>query len=232
MKRLKPVLLLLGLALILSACAPAATPTPAPSATPEPSATVPTATSVPPTITSTPLPPTLTFTPPPSATPSDTPTPLPSETPTQTPVPTATETLGEMLKNHIVFYLMLPEKGRVDACGNATAEPIISKRIRTGDKLKDVQIALNMLFSVGVRRYGVYYNGLWDTRLQVNTFKYIKQKDYAIIDFAGYWPHTQVSDCDKHAIRDQVWETFYHYGFKEKTFTINGHYMIDQLGGK
>ncbi len=137
-----------------------------------------------------------------------------------------------MLKTHIVFYLMLPEKGRIDACGNATSEPIISKRMRTGDKLQDVQIALNMLFSVGVQRYGVYYNGLWDTQLQVNTFKYVKDRDYAIIDFSGFWPRSQISSCDKHAIRDQVWDTFYHYGFKEKTFTINGHYMIDQLGGK
>ncbi len=182
-----------------------------------------------------------THTPLPSSTPSPVPTqtdtPQPTQTPTQPPTgtptvtPTAsnTPTFGEMMKQNIVFYLLLPEKGRTDACGNITVEPIISKRLRTGDKIQDVQIALNMLFSVGVKYYGAYYNALWDTDLQVNTVKYIAQKDYMLIDFSGFLPVTQMSGCDKHGVREQIWKTFYHYNFKEKTFTINGKFLIDQL---
>ena len=95
----------------------------------------------------------------PSTTPSQTETPLPTETltptftptvtetPTLTPVPTFTETVSEMLRSHIVFFLIIPEKGHTDACGDISLEPIISKRYRTGDKVQDVQIALIMMFN-------------------------------------------------------------------------------------
>jgi hypothetical protein len=217
------IIKILLLALILQGCGQ--TP-----ATLEPTIPPATATALPPT--QTPLP---SITPTATTLPTETATPLPSQTNTQTPTitPTAfrTPTIGELLKERIVFYLILPEKGRTDACGNITAEPIISKRFRTGDKIQDVQIALNMLFSVGVKRYGVYYNALWDSELTISKYQYIREKDYMIIDFAGYFPVHQMTACDKHAIREQVWKTFFHYGFKEKTFRVNGHYMIDQLGG-
>jgi PBP1b-binding outer membrane lipoprotein LpoB len=111
---------------------------------------------------------TLTVTPPPT----QTSTTAPTETPTITPTATTTPTFQEKMAHNIVFYLILPEKGRTDACGAITVEPIISKRLRTGDKIQDVQIALNMLFNVGAKHFGVYYNALWDTSLQVNTVKY------------------------------------------------------------
>lgn len=218
---------ILLLVLILQGCGQAP-------ATPEPTIPPATATALPPTQTPQPAS-TATAT----AAPTDTATPLPSqtasqtptETPTITPTASKTPTLGELLKQRIVFYLILPEKGRTDACGNITAEPIISKRVRTGDKIQDVQIALNMLFSVGVKRYGAYYNALWDTDLTISKYQYLREQDYMIIDFTGYFPVHQMAACDKHAIREQVWKTFYHYGFKEKTFRVNGKYMIDQLGG-
>lgn len=134
-----------------------------------------------------------------------------------------------MLKTHIVFFLIVPEKGRTDACGDISLVPIISKRYRTGDKLQDVQIALKMLFSVGTKYYGPYYNALWDTNMTINSFSYDRQDDYATIDFGGFLPVMQMSKCDKHGVREQIWKTFFYYGFREKTFSINGHYLIDQL---
>ena len=110
-------------------------------------------------------------------------------------------------------------------------EPIISKRIRTGDKLQDVQIALNMLFSVGGKYYGPYYNALWDTDFTIESTQYIAKKDYMIITFGGYFPYTRLSDCDKHGIREQIWTTFFHYGFHEKTFKYYDKFLIDRLGG-
>jgi hypothetical protein len=223
MKFLKPLFLILCLALVLGACAPAATPTPATS-TPQPD----TATPLPPT--ETPLP-SATFTLAPSVTPSATPTALPTATPTITPTATSTQTVGERLKTHIVFFLIIPEKERRDACGDIALEPIISKRMRTGDKLQDVQIALNMLFSIGRKFYGQYYNALWDTQFTIESTEYNAKKDYMTITFGGYFPFTQLSKCDKHGIREQIWTTFFYYGFNEKTFKYYDKFLIDRLGG-
>lgn len=161
------------------------------------------------------------------APPTETPTPTPSET--ASAIPTATETIAQQLESHIVFYLIVPETGRFDACGNISLIPIIAKRLRTGDKLRDMQIGLQMLFDLGTKYYGPYYNALWDTKLTFNSIEYLKKEDYAIIDFGGFLPVMQMSKCDKHGVREQIWKTFFHYGFKEKTFKINGAFLIDQL---
>src|SRR5690349_20586924 len=47
----------------------------------------------------------------PTAHPTQTPLPLPTEKPVVLLKPTNTPTFGEMLKDHIVFYLIQPEKG-------------------------------------------------------------------------------------------------------------------------
>lgn len=217
------MLILLCLALVASACAPAATPAPAATAAQLDTLTpsIPTETALP----------SATFTTAPSLTPTETATLLPSETPTQTPTAASTETFGEKLKNHIVFYLLIPEGNRRDACGDIKEVPIISKRIRTGDKLQDVQIALRMLFSIGAKYYGPYYNALWDTQFTIESTEYNAKKDYMTITFGGYFPFTAMSSCDKHGIRQQVWTTFFHYGFKEKTFKYYNDFLIDRLGG-
>jgi len=176
-------------------------------------------------------------------TPTNSPAPSPTETlgptatttpePTEVSVdPTKTPTFGEMLKDHIVFYLIQPELGREDACGNIQLVPIVSRRLRSGDKLQDVQVALNMLFSLKSKIYIQWYNALWDTDLTIASYQYIAGKDYMIINFAGYLPAGQLSDCDKHGIREQIWTTFFHYGITEKTFKINGVFLIDQLNRK
>jgi hypothetical protein len=189
------------------------------------------ATPTPPPPTSTPVPtdtPTLTPSPTLTVTPSDTPTPLPTDTPTQEPSPTNTQTYGEMLKTRIVYYLIYPEKGRMDACGDIEAQPIFSKRFLTGDKVQDVQIALNMLFGFSVRNYASWYNALWNTKLTINSVEYIKQKDYIIIDFGGQLSPNDLTKCDKHGIREQIWKTIKHY-ISNMTLTYNGHFLIDQL---
>ena len=170
-------------------------------------------------------------------TPSETPLPLATDLPaTNVPdaslKPTNTPTFGEMMKDHIVFYLIQPETGRTDACGNITLVPIVSRRLRTGDKLADVQVALNMLFNLKRKIYIQWYNALWDTDLRIDDYQYIAKSDNMIIDFAGYLPAGQLSNCDKHGIREQIWTTFYHYGFLQKTFKINGVFLIDQLNRK
>jgi hypothetical protein len=217
------------LALVLGACSPAAAPEPASatavtaaSETPEPASATPipaSATAVPATAT---------------ATEAATQTPWPHATETETPIPSATPTLtySQMMKKRIVFYVIQMEKGRKDACGDIKLMPIISKRERTGDKIKDVQIALNMLFGIGQPIFITYYNGLWNTNLKIKTFEYIPAKDYMIMEFTGYLPIDQLSQCDKHAIREQIWATFYHYEFKEKTFIYDGKFLIDQLSRK
>lgn len=214
------LILVFVISVLLGACVPAATPEPTeiptltPSTTASPTSTV-TATA--------------TFTPTETATPLPTETSTPTPTETLTPIPTPTETTSQLLKSRIVFYLIVPEHGRTDACGNISLIPIISQRHRTGDKLRDMQIGLQMLFDLGTRYYGPYYNALWDTRLTINSVEYRKKEDYAIIDFGGFLPVMQMSKCDKRGVRNQIWKTFFHYEFREKTFTINGAFLIDQL---
>jgi len=179
--------------------------------------------------------PSSTRTPHPTSSATRTPQPANTSTPEATatsPDPTKTPTLGELLKTHIVFYLIVPEKGRKDACGDISTIPIISKRMRTGDKLYDVQVALNMLFSMKTKIYVQWYNALWDTDLTIESYQYNAQKDYMTIHFAGYLPAGNLSNCDKHGIREQIWDTFFHYGIKEKTFKINGKFLIDELNRK
>ncbi len=222
---MKKLQIALAILVFLSACAPASTPTALPAtATSLPASATPVNTPIPPTATATPIPSPTTA---PTAT--ETATTPPTETATPALAATATQTLSEKLQTHIVFYLILPEKGRTDACGNITLEPIISQRMRTGDKIQDVQIALNMLFSVGSQFYGAYYNALWNTQLDIQSYTYEREKDYMTIRFGGYLPISQISDCDKHGIREQIWKTFYHYGFKEKTFMYYDKFFIDQL---
>ena len=210
------------LALILAACSPTA------DATPTTAVNTPTAAS--PVMTDTAAP-SATATVSASATPEPSLTPTTAPSPTVTPTAEPTETIGEKLKSHIVFYLVLPEKDRRDACGDITVQPIISKRLVTGDKLNDVQIALNMLFNVGNKFYGVYYNALWDTHFDIQSTQYDAKKDYMTITFGGDFPYTRLTACDKHGIREQIWTTFFHYGFHEKTFKYYDHFMIDRLGG-
>jgi hypothetical protein len=211
MKLRIPFLILVLFATGLSACATPTPPPPTPTFTPAPTDT--------PTITPSP---TLTLTP------SETPTSLPTDTPTQEPSPTSTQTFGEMLKTRIIYYLIYPEKGRSDACGDIEAQPIISKRFLTGDKVQDVQIALNMLFGMNAKNYASWYNALWNTHFTINSVEYIKSKDYIIIDFGGAFNPNDISKCDKHGIREQIWNTVKHY-VSVMTLTYNGHFLIDQL---
>lgn len=213
------IIFLLTIASILVACASPASQT---TATPIASETVETAATA--TVTAVP---TITTTP----TQTETPTPSFTSTPTITPTAEKTETLGEMLKSRIVFYLIIPEAKRRDACGEITTEPIISKRFRTGDKVEDFQIALNMLFSIGSKYWGKYYNALWDTHFTIESAEYRAKNDYIILKFGGDFPYVRLSSCDKHGIREQIWATWRHYGFKEKTFMVSDGFLIDRLGG-
>jgi hypothetical protein len=170
----------------------------------------------------------------PSSTPTPTNTRIPQPTDTPTPAiePTNTPTFREMLKNHIVFYLIQPQKGHQDACGDIQVVPIVSRRLRTGDKVYDVQVALQMLFNMRRKIYIQWYNALWDTNLTIESYDYNAKKDYMTINFGGYLDAGQLSNCDKHGIREQVWATFFHYGIREKTFKVNGEFMIDELNRK
>ncbi|MDX9993032.1 MAG: hypothetical protein RBS68_13415 [Anaerolineales bacterium] len=218
----KNLIVFFVVAMLMAACSTGTATQSAATPTEIPPTSTPSSSAVPPTAT-------LTSTPTETATPTQTKTFTPAPTETATSIPTPTETIGEQLKSRIVFYLIKPEPDRTDACGEITLVPIISKRHRTGDKLRDMQIGLQMLFDVGSKYYGPYYNALWDTQLTINSVEYRQKEDYALVDFGGFLPVMQMSKCDKHGIREQIWKTFYHYDFKEKTFTIDGAFLIDQL---
>jgi len=154
--------------------------------------------------------------------PTQTPLPRPTDIPTEAPQATNTPTFGEMLKDHIVFYLIQPEAGHEDACGSIQLVPIISRRMRTGDKLYDVQVALEMLFNLKRKIYIKWYNALWDTDLTIDKYQYVASKDRMSISFSGFLPSGQLPGCDDRGIKAQILTTFSHYGIQGKSFTVNG----------
>jgi len=158
----------------------------------------------------------------PTQTPLPRPTQIPTELPPTAPPATHTPTFGQMLKDHIVFYLIQPQPGQEDACGNIQLVPIISRRMRTGDDVYDAQVALQMLFNLKRKIYIKWYNALWDTDLTIDTSQNVVSKGQSGINFSGYMPSAQLSSCDSHGIREQVAATISHYGLQGKNFRVNG----------
>ena len=162
------------------------------------------------TSTLTPIPPsptaTLTDTPTPTVTNSLTPTHTPSSTPTETPsvTPTSTPTKvsGYIPENAIVIYLTHIGTGGPVACGDSLV-PIMIGHIRTGDIEKDIEIAVNTLFSIGQYSLGLY-NATYPSSLRVADV-YL-EKGEAIVVMGGSYVKP-VDACDASRYRAQVWTT-------------------------
>jgi len=108
------------------------------------------------------------------------------------------------------------------------AGPIVSRRIRTGDKLQDVQIALQMLFNVKRKIYVQWYNALWDTDLTIDSYQYIAKSDNMIINLPVTCLRARCH-CDKHGVREQNLENVLLVWDCPKDLQVNGVFLIDQL---
>jgi len=88
------------------------------------------------------------------------------------------------------------------ACGDSLV-PIMTGYTRTGNIDKDIQLAIDTLFSVGQNSGGLY-NATYPSNLRVSGVNI--NHGEAIVDLDGYYEKPQ-NACDASRYRAQVWAT-------------------------
>jgi hypothetical protein len=131
-------------------------------------------------------------------------TETPSPTTTSTDTPTSTQESGVSLITHnsIVFYLTHLGTGGPIGCGDSLVA-ISTGNTRTGDIEKDIQIAINALFSTGQYSLG-FYNATYPSSLRFSGATI--ENGEAVVDLSG--TYVKPGDaCDASRYRAQVWTT-------------------------
>ena len=201
------------------------------SVTPSPTATstlvAPTETPIPSTATATA---TLTPTASPTATATSTETPLPSPTATET----ATTTLAPAADVggggvYMVKYLVLPDTGGPIGCGDSLIA-VSTGQVSTGNVKEDIKLALNSLFSTGVKYVGDLYNPLYQSKLRVSSVELKGPKrDEVIIKMTGKFVKPK-DPCDKTRYRWQVWQTVRQFaGIRQANIWLDNGLLLGDL---
>ena len=199
------------------------------SVTPSPTATstlvAPTETPIPSTATAT-----LTPTASPTATATSTETPLPSPTATET----ATTTLAPAADVggggvYMVKYLVLPDTGGPIGCGDSLIA-VSTGQVSTGNVKEDIKLALNSLFSTGVKYVGDLYNPLYQSKLRVSSVELKGPKrDEVIIKMTGKFVKPK-DPCDKTRYRWQVWQTVRQFaGIRQANIWLDNGLLLGDL---
>ena len=214
----------------LSAC----TGTPAPATMEIVESPVATSTSLPPT--ETPLPPTATVTQTmtptltQTATATSTKTPLPSPTTTATPTDTLTPAPAVGGGGvYMIKYFVLLDTGGPIGCGDSLIASSTGQ-ISTGNVKEDIKIALNSLFSTGVKNVGELYNPLYQSKLRVAGVEFKGSgKDEVIIHLTGQFVKPK-DPCDKSRYRWQVWETVRQFpGIRRVNIRLDNGLLLGDL---
>lgn len=198
-------------------------------ALPTPSYTLlpPTETPLPPSATSTS---TLTPTASPTATATSTETPLPSPTATETATATlapAADVSGGGV--YMVKYLVLPDTGGPIGCGDSLIA-VSTGQVSTGNVKEDIKLALNSLFSTGVKYVGDLYNPLYQSKLRVSSVELKGPKrDEVIIKMTGKFVKPK-DPCDKTRYRWQVWQTVRQFaGIRQANIWLDNGLLLGDL---
>lgn len=174
---------------------PSETPVP-PTDTPQPTATsTATATPLPPTAT---LEPTITF------------TPLPTDTPTFTPSATLAAGGAQIPMasgSTVSMYYIRTVPGETKGC-SGTAVAVSSGVTKSGDIARDVEAALNVLFSYHEEFYGELYNPLYKSSLRVADVKF--SNGLITVQLRGTYKRTS-DKCENTYVKAQVWSTIRQY---------------------
>jgi len=201
------------------------------SISPSPSATntlvAPTETPFPPTATASP---TVTATLTATATATSMETPLPSPTTTET----ATTTLAPAADVggggvYMVKYLVLPDTGGPIGCGDSLIA-VSTGQVSTGNVKEDIKLALNSLFSTGVKYVGDLYNPLYQSKLRVSSVELKGPKrDEVIIKMTGKFVKPK-DPCDKTRYRWQVWQTVRQFaGIRQANIWLDNGLLLGDL---
>lgn len=228
----KPILIMVILLLLASLASACTSPAPLPvAATPAPAATAtdglpgPTDTASPTsTATAAPLPPTATFTATASLAPSATPTAEPTATVTLTPTAAATRQTGAALPggsgSGVFVYLIAKNGAGKDGCGQAVRVAVPIQRSKDTDR--DIEAALDLLFSMKSKYYGSLYNPVSFSTFRVQQIDYEEPSGGLTVWLSGKYRPTG-DDCDNILVKSQIWSTAKQFGGISGTaFYING----------
>lgn len=165
----------------------------------------------------------------PSMTPSPTRTPTPTQTLTltHTASPTYTSVPESELKSGIVVYLIFTGEGAEGSCMGYTV-PVPTGIYPSGDVKKDVAVALNYLFSIGVQYSGNLYNPLFRSRLTVSGVDFKKSSNDITVYLTGSFSKPK-TDCDKRLYRAQVWDTIRQFPEVKRAHVWVGNLKLGDL---
>jgi hypothetical protein len=211
------IAILVGLLLILPACAIPGMATPTPKVkyvtwTPKPTdTTAPTDTPAP----------TDTATLPPPAT--DTPVPPPTEP----PAPTVAATVSD--ENAIrVYYINLEEKGQF-GCGEALWY-LKTQRAKSGNVPEDVRYALSLILGYHNEKIGILHHPGWASSIGVNNVEQTADGGI-VVNLSGTWTPTN-DRCDGKRFIDQLRQTIRQFGVTNIQIFLNGSPIGDAISRK
>jgi hypothetical protein len=157
-------------------------------------------------------------------------TPLPSPTTTET----ATTTLAPAADVggggvYMVKYLVLPDTGGPIGCGDSLIA-VSTGQVSTGNVKEDIKLALNSLFSTGVKYVGDLYNPLYQSKLRVSSVELKGPKrDEVIIKMTGKFVKPK-DPCDKTRYRWQVWQTVRQFaGIRQANIWLDNGLLLGDL---
>ena len=126
----------------------------------------------------------------------------PSLTPTDTQTLTPTTPFGFIPDDAIIIYLTHVGTGGPVACGDSLVA-IRTGNIRTKDIEKDIQLAIDTLFSIGQYSGGLY-NATYPSSLRFGGVTITKGE--AVVELGGSYVKPKDA-CDASRYRAQVWST-------------------------
>jgi len=91
-----------------------------------------------------------------------------------------------------------------------------------------VTVALNYLFSIGVKYSGNLYNPLFRSRLMVSKVEFNKSSKDITIYMNGSFSIPK-TDCDKRLYRAQVWDTIRQFPDIKRAHVWVGKYKLGDL---
>jgi hypothetical protein len=129
----------------------------------------------------------------------------------------------------MVKYLVLLDTGGPIGCGDSLIA-VSTGQVSTGNVKEDIKVALNSLFSTGVKYVGELYNPLYQSKLRVLSVEFKgPKKDEVIIHMTGQFVKPKDS-CDKSRYRWQVWQTVRQFaGIRQANIWLDNGLLLGDL---
>ncbi len=171
-------------------------------------------------------PPKPTGTPTPTLTATRTPTQTPTLTPTTTSTPESTPTIPP--DQRISYYAVDVERPNKRDC-NITPYLVVSDRARTGDPIRDMQIALGYALGSNNARMNFVHPGL-NMSLIIERIDYFANPESAVVSVGGGMNIPDMDLCEARQVHDVLWPTARIYQKTgDVTYLYGDGFLIDTL---